>query len=380
MDSKELEDYEQDTNMLYDLLKFKPIQIIGSTSLTTYLNSELSTIIDKIRSDIARIYGFILPVVEVTDCGFLNSGQIQVFINEAQTIEFDFQPDKIFKINCKVGQPVEFYLDRSLRKYESGWVDEAADDPTVTYFDPDAYLEARLFTHFLNYAESLFTRQATANLIDKLAAQHPFIVEALQSKYPFSGVSVVHNSLAMFLSEKVSIRSLSIIIEGVLDYYENFPEINDLVEMLRRDIVHQLISRVRQNKPLTVLALYGEFERSLALKVKSEVPDEELLSRSMLAKIKSELELFIERLALQELPPVLICSPIIRRKLRDLFSKDFPDLNIISFNEIRDDVPVDLYETLGLPNKARSEMAANNKLISPKFSISGQVPENIKRT
>jgi flagellar biosynthesis protein FlhA len=71
----------------------------------------------------------------------------------------------------------------------------------------------------------------------------------------------------------------------------------------------------------------------------------EITSQAIIESIAKE----VEQLALQEQSPILLCSPAVRMYVRQLIDRYFPQLPVLSYNELEANVEV---QSVGVVNIA----------------------------
>ena len=155
--------------------------------------------------------------------------------------------------------------------------------------------------------------------------------------------------LAKLLKEKVSIRNLPVIFETLADYGKMSSDTDLLTEYVRQNLARQITNTlVGEDQRLQVITLSGRVEKLIADGVQQTEHGNYLSidpndSQTILETMASKLE----ELALMEQQPVVLCSPAVRMYVRQLTERYFPNVPIISYNELEASVEV---QSVGVVN------------------------------
>ena len=151
----------------------------------------------------------------------------------------------------------------------------------------------------------------------------------------------VQQILKNLLKERVSIRDLKTILETMSLQYKVNKNYNYLTERCRealgRNICMQNLSPTGE---LLVINMTQEVEQEIARGVN---PDGESLSLSpdfvkrLMDNLNSELERAIQQTGSQ---PVILCSSPIRLIFRRLLERTYPQISIMSYNEVTNNIKV----------------------------------------
>ncbi|MEN2452648.1 FHIPEP family type III secretion protein, partial [Bacillus sp. JR_15] len=186
----------------------------------------------------------------------------------------------------------------------------------------------------------LLGRQETKQLIDHLKESYPVLVDEVTPN-PLA-VGDIQKVLAKLLKEKVSIRNLVTIFETLADYGKLTTDTDLLTEYVRQALARQITAQyARENESLKVVTCSGRVEKVIADSVQQTEHGNYLSldpesSESVIQSVARE----IEQLSLRQETPVLLCSPPIRMYVKQLLERYFPDLPVLSYNELEANVEV----------------------------------------
>lgn len=151
--------------------------------------------------------------------------------------------------------------------------------------------------------------------------------------------------------EQVSIRNLPIIFETLADYSKYTSDVDVLGEYVRQALARQITTQYAgEAGALKVLTVSGKVEKAIADSIEQTEQGNYLsldpsVSQQILESIAGE----IERVALMNQSPVILSSPAIRMYMRQITERYFPQIPILSYNELEPSVEV---QSVGVVNIA----------------------------
>lgn len=355
VDQGELEDEDaarqiESTENVVDLISMDPIEFEFGYSLIPLVDSsqggDLMDRIVMIRRQLAIELGVVIPVVRIRDNIQLppNAYQLKIKGNEVASGELmldhylamtpgmeDDEIDGIATTEPAFGLPA---------KWISEGVKDEAELSGYTVVDPPSIVSTHITEVIKKHAHLLLGRQETKQLIDHLKESYPILVEEV-SPEPLS-VGDVQKVLAKLLREQVSIRNLPVIFETLADFGKmtNDPEL--LAEYARQSLASQITKQYANDlNSLRVITVAGEVEQMIADHVQQTEHGNYLaLDPESQQKIISSVTERIEQASLQSENPIILCSPTIRMYMKQLLDRFFPDVIVLSYNELEPDLDV----------------------------------------
>ncbi len=155
--------------------------------------------------------------------------------------------------------------------------------------------------------------------------------------------------LAKLLRENVSVRNLPIIFETLADYAKLTSDTDILTEYVRQALARQITTQFVNGQPaLKVITVSGKVEKMIADSIQQTDHGNYLAmdpqeSQYVLEAIAKE----VERVSFMEQSPIILCSPGVRMYLRQLTERYFPQIPILSYNEL--DAAVEI-QSVGVVN------------------------------
>ncbi len=237
---------------------------------------------------------------------------------------------------------------------------EEAEIAGYTVVELPAVLATHLTEILKSNAYKLLTRQDVQNLIDNIKETHPAVVNELIPN--ILTVSQVHNVLQNLLYEKVPIRDLALILETLADFAPKNKNIEILTEYVRNALSEQICTMHKdENSKIPVITLDPNIEASF------EQALQESDAGFRIAVSPQDANAFLEALGSQidevkqqNEAPVLICSPTIRSALKRFTETTYPELTVLSYNEIVSGVEIRSIGMVTLNNPNNQNQQSQN--------------------
>ena len=271
-----------------------------------------------IRRQLAIELGLVIPVVRIRD-------NIQLQPNE-------------YRIKIKGSELArgELLLDHYLAMSPGG--DDSIEG--IDTIEPSFGLPAKWITEDVKEEAEILGRQETNQLVDHVRESFPILVDEL-TPTPLS-IGEIQKVLGKLLREHVSVRNLPIIFETLADNSKYTSDVDLLTEYVRQALARQITNQyAAMGNSLKVLTVSGKVEKLISDNIQQTEQGNYLSidptdSQLILESIASE----IERVALMDQSPVILCSPAIRMYLRQITERYFPQIPVLSYNELEASIEV----------------------------------------
>ena len=200
--------------------------------------------------------------------------------------------------------------------------------------DPGTVLTTHLTEVLKSHMSELLSYAETKKLLDDLPPEHKKLVEELiPSQISVTGVQRVLQTL---LGERVSIRDLPAILEGIAEAVGHTKNALYITEHVRARLARQLChANLSPGGYLPLLALSPAWEQAFAESIVGQGEERQLaMAPSQLQQfIQTVRERFDEAGAKNEVP-VLLTSPQVRPFVRSIIERFRPQTVVMSQNEI----------------------------------------------
>ncbi len=303
-------------------------------------NHPLTEQIKALRRQIASEMGFVMPSVRILDNIQLPANGYVIRVKEVEAGSGELKPGHLLVMDPR-GMPIDLPGTETKEPtfgMSAMWIDEALREEAsfrgYTVVDPPTVITTHLTETVQQNMRELLSYGETRKLLDDLPSAHQKLLEDISpSQITLSGLQRV---LQLLLTERVSIRDLPTILEGVSEavgFSQNIGAITEHVRArLARQICHQNVS---PNGYVLLISLSPEWEQSFAESIVGQGDDRQLaMQPSRLQEFIGSIRLKFDQAAESGQTPALLCSPSIRPFVRSIIERFRPLTTVLSQNEI----------------------------------------------
>lgn len=322
------------------LLKVEPLSIevgLGIVNLVERGNdSPLLQRVAAIRRQLATQLGYLMPPVKVKDNIALRSREYVIQMRGTEIARYELlqghelaipsgNPDR--KLQGKTTHDPAFGLPAVWIRQDQA---DAARSSGYTVVDSVSVIGTHLTEVVRRYAHELFTRQDTKTFCDRVAQDNPKLVEDLVPK--LLPLATVQRVIQNMLRERVPIRDAVGILEGLGEAAQSSKNPVLLTEYVRQSIRRAIVKQVLTPQgEIPAYLLDPSIERAVEASVEhSELNSVLTMSPEGIRDIVSRLGKKIEKSE----SAVVVASAGSRHFLRQLVESSFPNLTVLSHNEI----------------------------------------------
>ncbi|MBG9656839.1 flagellar biosynthesis protein FlhA [Cytobacillus firmus] len=306
-----------------------------------------------IRRQLAIELGLVIPVVRIHDNIQLQPNEYRLKIKGNEMARGELLLDHYLAMSPGIEDDSIEGIDTVEPSFglPAKWITEEMKEQAeifgYTVVDPPSVVSTHITEVIKSNAHELLGRQETKQLIDHVKESYPILVEEVTPN-PLS-VGEVQKVLAKLLRENVSIRNLPVIFETLADFAKSTSDTDLLTEYARQSLARQITSQFsQQGDSIKVVTLSGRVEKMVAEGVQQTEHGNYLsmdptVSQNILESIASQ----VEQLSLMEQTPIVLCSPAVRMYVRQLTERYFPQIPILSYNELEANAEV---QSVGVVN------------------------------
>ncbi|MDH3346574.1 MAG: flagellar biosynthesis protein FlhA [Desulfobulbaceae bacterium] len=311
----------------------------------SHQDGELLGRIQAIRKQFAQSAGFIVSPVHIKDNLQLNPNQYVISLKNVQIATAEMMPGYFMAMDP--GTATETIKGIATVEPAFGlpaiWITEdrreAVQITGYTVVDCVTVMATHLSEIIKQHAHEMLGRQETQNLIDNLAKSYPKLVEDL-IPHVLNLSSIMH-VLQNLLRENVSIRDLRTILETMADWTASTQDPDMLTEYVRYALARSISSsHIHFEDTIQVLTL----NRAVEEEIQNSIQHRETGSYLALDPVKAQKILDTLATMLADFPggqqPVLLVIPQIRNHIRRLTERFFPNMAVLSHNEITSNVKI----------------------------------------
>jgi flagellar biosynthesis protein FlhA len=218
------------------------------------------------------------------------------------------------------------------------WIEEQSREEALfrgyTVVDPATVITTHLTEVIKDNMPELLSYSETQKLIDELTDEHKKLVDdMIPAQISMGGVQRVLQNL---LTERVSIRDLATVLEGVSEACGMTRNVTMITEHVRARLARQISDmNVNDRNVIILLSLSPEWEQKFAEALVGQGDDRQLsMPPTQLQDFITQLRNAYERQAMMGEVPVLLTSPGIRPYVRSIIERFRPSTVVMSQNEI----------------------------------------------
>ncbi|MBE3593864.1 MAG: flagellar biosynthesis protein FlhA [Candidatus Carbobacillus altaicus] len=291
-----------------------------------------------LRRQLALTLGFIVPTIRLRDNLQLAPRQYVIKIRGEVVGEGTVMEGRLMAIGGE--HPNELPGDVTKEPtfgMTAVWIDPSYKDEAEfagwTVVDPSSVIITHLTERIKKHAWELLGRDETKTLVEHLRKSHAALVADLESVLTLGDIQKVLSSL---LREGLSIRNLPLIFETLADHGSKVKDPALLTEFVRQALSRQITAQYApKTGPLNVIYLSPALEQKILENVKrTDFGDYVALSPDDLKVFFDHIREGKEQLEMAGYTPIILTSPGVRRYVRDLVSRLFPEMVVLSYNEL----------------------------------------------
>jgi len=296
--------------------------------------------IKALRRQIASEMGFVMPSVRIQDNMQLDANTYFIRCKEIESGRGDLRPNMLLVMDPR-GEEITLPGEKTIEPtfgLPAMWIDEQNREESLfrgyTVVDPATVITTHLTEVIKDNMPELLSYSETQKLIDELTDEHKKLVEdMIPAQISMGGVQRVLQNL---LTERISIRDLATILEGVSEACGMTRNVTMITEHVRARLARQVSDmNVNDSNVIILLALSPEWEQKFAEALVGQGDDRQLsMPPTQLQDFITQLRNAYERQAMMGEVPVLLTSPGIRPYVRSIIERFRPSTVVMSQNEI----------------------------------------------
>ncbi|HYD65688.1 flagellar biosynthesis protein FlhA [Azospirillum sp.] len=306
--------------------------------------------IKGLRRQIAGEVGFVMPAVRIQDNLQLPPNTYIIRIKEIEAGRGDIRPNMLLVMDPR-GEAMSLPGEQTTEPtfglpaiwIEPGYREEAL-FKGYTVVDPSTVVTTHLTELIKDNMPELLSFTETQKLLDEMDKEHQKLVaDVIPQQITVGGLQRVLQNL---LAERISIRDLPTILEGVSEAASQTRSITQITEHVRTRLARQICeSCVNELGFIPLITLSPEWEQAFAESLVGDGDDRQLtMAPSRLQQFITSVRQTFERHAMMGETPVLLTSPLIRPFVRSIVERFRPSTVVMSQNEIH---PKAKIKTLG---------------------------------
>ena len=227
---------------------------------------------------------------------------------------------------------------------------EMAEIYGYTVIDPLSVMLTHLSETIKKHVYELLDREETIRLVENLKKAAPQLVEETIPN-PIS-YALLEKILKNLLKEGVPIKNLGTIVETAADAMTNTRDPDIITESVRGALARTITRRFCEHGQLRVVTLDADVEKQIVASLtKNEQGVYLAMGADMMQMLVSQLGECVKKFAELSQTPIVLNSPVIRIYLSRMLSQFYPNLYVLSFNEITSEVQIQALGNITMQKK-----------------------------
>ena len=342
-------EYFKDINNVYSMIGVDPIEMEFGYSLIPLVDeSSGGKMINRIvifRRQYAQEMGVVIPSISLRDSSSLNTNQYVIKIKGEEVaggeILVDYylalepaeptgEVDGIETIEPAYGIPSKWILPENK---------EMAEIYGYTVIDPLSVMITHLSETIKQHAYEVINRQEVMHLLENVRKTTPELVDEV-----FPGIISYGNFqkiLVNLVKEGIPVKDMETILETVADVGATVKDITQITESIRIALKRTITRKFCQGGQMRVLTLDAELEKVIVTSLtKGEQGVYTALSPDTMQSLISQVGEGIKKFNDLSQDVVILTSQVIRIYLYRLLEQFYPNVYVLSFQEIANNVQI----------------------------------------
>ena len=360
------EEYFKDVNNVYTLLSVEAIEMEFGYSLIPLVDESVGgRLINRIiifRRQYAQDMGFVIPSIRLRDSSGLNTNQYCIKIKGEEVAKGEILVDYYLALEPENPEKEIDGIETIEPAYgiPSRWIRpedrELAEIYGYTVIDPLSVLVTHLSEVVKQHAHELITRQEVIHLVENIKKTSPELVE---EAFPnVVGYGLFQKILTSLLKEGVPIKDLETIIETIMETISDtglpIKDVDGMIENIRAALKRTITRMYCEDGSMKVITMDAELERTMVgCLSKGERGYYLALSPDVLQSLVNQVTVQLKKFSGLSQSPVILTSQVMRVHFYRLIDQFYPNVRVLSFNEISNNVQIQSIGSLTLDNTGR---------------------------
>ena len=356
-------DYYKDINNVYSLLNVEPIEMEFGYSLIPLVDEtsggKLISRIVIFRRQYAQDMGLVIPSIRLHDGASLGTNQYIIKIRGEEVARGEILVDYYLALEPENPEGEIDGIETIEPAYgiPSRWIlpenKEMAEIYGYTVIAPLTVMLTHLSETIKKHASELLNRAETLQLIENLKKTEPDLVnDVVPNVLSYASLEKLLKNL---LREGIPIKDLEIILETAADAASTTHDLDMITEQVRAALSRTITRKFCENGQLRVITLDAELEKKvLSALTKNEHGVYLALSPDVVQQIIAQLGDLRKKFAELSQTPIVLTSQIIRVYLSRMISQFYPDVYVLSFNEVTGSVQIQAIGNITLQPDAKA--------------------------
>ena len=226
-----------------------------------------------------------------------------------------------------------------------------------TVVDPLSVMITHLGEVLKNFAHELLTREALKQMLDRAREFAPTIVDEIKPEIIRMGT--LHQVLIQLAEDRIPLADITLILESIVNHAPQSKSSEELTDHVRVDLGRLVCERFRAaDGRLRVIAM----EPKLDTRMRQSLHQDQLaLGAGPLTRLSEAIGKAARESDRRQLPLALLVDQKVRRPLKRLLARTSPEVGVIAYQEVPNDLIIDSAVMLQYDDIVGPEAAADSQ-------------------
>ncbi|MEL7833606.1 flagellar biosynthesis protein FlhA [Fodinibius sp. Rm-B-1B1-1] len=359
---------EGETDSVEDYLLMDTLELeIGYSLISMVEEQQGGDLLDRItslRKQLASELGIIIPSVRIRDNVQLDANRYIIKMRGIEQGDGELLPDyhlalvpSDFDANIQGIETKDptFGMDAI---WVSGKNKSEAEKFGLSVIEAGAVITTHLMEVLKKNAHKLIDRQMVKRLVDNIEEQSPALVEELVPEG--MRIGEIQKVLKRLLRERIPINNLVTILETLADHCQQTQNTDVLTEYCRASLSEIITERfVGDDNEIVVVMMDSNLESRLIKQAQQGGLNANTLGLdpNLVEQLYKNASSTFENMIHQGYDPILLTSPVLRHTLFEFLAPILPEINVLSYNDISQNVQFQTFDRLRIEQAELNEAA-----------------------
>lgn len=334
---------------VYGLLSVEQVEMeFGYSLIPLVVEESGGSFMDRVvmfRKQFAMEMGMVLPSIKLTDSGQINPNQYTIKFKGEQVAMGDVLMDHFLALAPDSAAEYIDGIDTVEPAFgiPAKWISNdkksKAEIAGYTLIDPTSVIITHLSEVIRRNAHELLNRQEVNNILENLKKTNDSLVKEIVPD--MVSVQELQKVLCNLIREGIPIRDMQTVLETLGDYSHTIKDNDMLTEYVRQSLRRTISHKYSEAGQMKVITLDAEIENTIMGSVKKmETGSYLALEPNTIQAIMVASSAQIDKV--KELVPftIVLTSPIVRLYYKKLIDQFYPNIVVLSFSEIDNNVQI----------------------------------------
>lgn len=342
-------EYYKDVNNVYSLLTVEPIEMEFGYSLIPMVDENhggrLISRVVIFRRQYAQDMGFVIPSIRMRDASALGTNQYVIRIKGEEVASGEILVDYYLALEPPnpLGEIDGIETIEPAYGIPSRWIlpekKELAEIYGYTVIDPLSVMLTHLSETIKKHTHELLSRTETMQLVENLKNSAPDLVQEVVPG--IVSYATLEKILRGLLKEGIPIKDLATILETAADALSHGRDVDMAIEQIRAALSRTITRRFCEDGQLRVVTLDAEVEKKIIASItRNEQGVYLAMGPDLMQQVVSQMAENMKKFADLSQTPIILVSQVIRGYFSRMITQFYPNVYVLSFNEITNNVQI----------------------------------------